>query len=211
MKALSVLLVCGFLAGFMPGIVPAVSPLVTGYEDLHLAVTKDCGDGKTFTKLGASWKSFPVTYNISASAENGAAIKKAFATFEAQEHPAGTFFSEQDNSGRNIDVSFAPIDGASGVLARTSYTYNRATKAFVEVNIVFDSAENWANGADLSCSSQGPWIDVEAVAAHELGHGVGCGHSSSSTALTLYPYYSSGATHQRTLATGDAKCVDALY
>ena len=211
MKVLSVLLVCGFLAGFVPGIVPAISPLVTEHEDLHQGVTKDCGDGKTFTKLGASWKTFPVTYHIAASGDNAAAITRAFATFEAQEHPKGPFFSQQGSSGQNIDVSFAPIDGPSGVLARTSYSYYRQTKAFVEVNIVFDSAENWANYAGIFCGSQGSGIDVEAVATHELGHGVGCGHSSSSTALTMYPYYSSGATHQRTLATGDAKCVDALY
>jgi len=76
MKVLSVLLVCGFLAGFVPGIVPAISPLVTEHEDLHQGVTKDCGDGKTFTKLGASWKTFPVTYHIAASGDNAAAILK---------------------------------------------------------------------------------------------------------------------------------------
>jgi len=76
---------------------------------------------------------------------------------------------------------------------------------------VFDSAESWTVYPTITCSSQGNGVDVEAVMSHELGHGIGLAHSSSSTALTMYPYYSMGATHQRTLATGDAKGVQSLY
>lgn len=187
-------------------------PFAVFQEDLHLGVSTDCGDGQTFTKLGVKWTSFPVSVNIaSPDAASGDAIRRALATYEALEHPSGTFFIEQASSGAGIDVSFAPIDGALGTLARTQIWYNRFTKAIVEVNIVFDSAEAWVVFAAVVCGSQGDGIDVEAVAAHELGHGVGLGHSSSSTALTMYPYYSLGATKQRTLATGDAKGVAAVY
>jgi len=189
----------------------AATAVASDVEELHGGVTKDCGDGKTGSKLGAKWLSFPVTTSISAPNGYVAAIRAAFATWDAEEHPAGPFFSEQAASGQNIDVSFAPIDGPSNVLARTSYSYNRFTKGFIEVNIVFDSAEAWTVYPGISCSPQGNGIDVEAVAAHEIGHAVGLGHSSSSSALTMYPYYSSGATHQRTLATGDAKTFDSLY
>lgn len=193
-------------------ITAAIPDLQLAQEDLHLGVTIDCGDGKTFTKLGVKWTSFPVTYSISAPDVNSeAAIDRGFATYEALEHPAGQLFSKQAGSGQGIDVSFAPIDGALGILAQTRIWYNVVTKAIVEVNIVFDSAESWAVFPALACGSQGEGIDVEAVAAHELGHGVGLGHSSSSTALTMYPFYSLGATKQRTLATGDVKGVSAIY
>jgi hypothetical protein len=212
MRFLTAVLVALLAALFVLAVLPAAPALAYGQEDLHGGVTKDCGDGKTYTKLGPKWKTFPVTYSIDASdGTHEAAMNRGFATFEALEHPAGTFFQERTGQGQNIDVSFAAIDGAGNVLARTSYWYNRFTRAFVEVNIVFDSAENWAVYSGITCSSQGNGIDVEAVMAHELGHGVGLGHSSSSTALTLYPYYSPGATHQRTLATGDVKGVQNLY
>jgi len=191
---------------------PPALVVATEVENLHLGVTKDCGDGKTYTKLGPKWGSFPVSYSVTpASGANADAIRRGFVTWDAEEHPAGAFYTEQSGSGQNIDVSFGPIDGSGGTLAQTSYSYNRFTKKFIEVNIVFDSAESWANYAGLSCSSQGSGVDVEAVAVHEIGHGNGIGHSSSSTALSLYPFYGSGATHQRTLATGDAKGLDALY
>ena len=195
----------------IPAAAPVGEALAFGQEDLHQGVTKDCGDGKTFTKLGPKWRTFPVTYYVGADGETYGAMDRAFDTFEAQEHPAGTFFAERFTTDQNIDVTFGAIDGPGNVLARTSYWYNRYTKTFVEVNILFDSAESWTVYPGITCSSQGSGIDVEAVMAHELGHGIGLGHSSSSTALTMYPYYSQGATHQRTLATGDAKGVQSLY
>jgi len=198
-------------AVFLPAAL-AASAVVTESEDLHQRGTPDCGDGKTSSKLGAKWLSFPVTTNTSSTNDTWTtAIRAAFATWDAQEHPPGPFFSERGSAGQDIDVSFAPIDGPSNVLARTSYSYNRFTREFIEVNIVFDSAEAWTVYEGITCYSQGSGIDVEAVAAHEIGHAVGLGHSSSSTALTMYPYYGSGATHQRTLATGDAKGFDNLY
>jgi hypothetical protein len=212
MRLLTAALVVLFAALFVLTAVPAAPALGYGVEDLHGGVAKDCGDGKTYSKLGPKWKTFPVTYSIEApDGTKAAAVNRAFATFEALEHPAGVLFQERTGQGQKIDVSFAAIDGSGNVLARTSYWYNRFTREFVEVNIVFDSAEDWVVYDGVTCSSQGNGIDVEAVSAHELGHGVGLGHSSSSSALTMYPYYSPGATHQRTLATGDVKGVANLY
>ncbi len=211
MRFLTAVFVALLAALFVLAMLPAAPALAYGQEDLHGGVTKDCGDGKTYTKLGPKWKAFPVTYSIGASGDEYTAMENAFNTYDALDHPAGTFFTEGPGPGQNIDVTFAPIDGAGNVLARTSYSYNRFTRAFVEVNIVFDDAEDWAVYGAITCSSQGNGIDVEAVMAHELGHGVGLGHSSSSTALTMYPYYSPGATHQRTLATGEVKGVQNLY
>ncbi len=185
------------------------SALTVEEEFLHAGVSTDCGDGKTFTKLGPRWTSFPVGYSVSApNADFAAAIERAFTTYEDIDHPTGQFFV---SGGTQIEVSFAPIDGPLGILAQTQIWYNRITKAMVEVNIIFDSDESWAVFPTLACDSQGTGIDVEAVAAHELGHGVGLGHSSSSAALTMYPYYSLGATKQRTLATGDVKGVSFIY
>jgi hypothetical protein len=56
--------------------------------------------------------------------------------------------------------------------------------------------------------------DLQSIAAHEMGHGYGMGHSDTSTAsrcLTVYPYATLGATHGRTLGDGDILGIQARY
>jgi len=56
--------------------------------------------------------------------------------------------------------------------------------------------------------------DLQSIAAHEMGHGFGMGHSDTSTAsrcLTVYPYATLGATHGRTLGDGDILGIQARY
>ena len=56
--------------------------------------------------------------------------------------------------------------------------------------------------------------DAQSIAAHEMGHGFGMGHSDTSTAskcLTVYPYATLGATHGRTLGDGDILGIRARY
>jgi len=115
------LLVVLLLIATIPAMVPAAPSLAFGQEDLHIGVTKDCGDGKTFSKLGPKWRSFPVSYYIGAEGEKKGAMNAAFDTYEDQEHPAGPFFAEKTTTGQNIDVTFGAIDGPGNVLARTSY------------------------------------------------------------------------------------------
>ena len=48
--------------------------------------------------------------------------------------------------------------------------------------------------------------DLQSIAAHEMGHGYGMGHSDTSTAskcLTVYPYATLNSAHGRTLGDGD--------
>lgn len=56
--------------------------------------------------------------------------------------------------------------------------------------------------------------DLQSIAAHEMGHGYGIGHSDTSTAskcLTVYPYATLGATHGRTLGDGDIISIQNRY
>ncbi|HUR69917.1 MAG TPA: matrixin family metalloprotease [Candidatus Thermoplasmatota archaeon] len=54
--------------------------------------------------------------------------------------------------------------------------------------------------------------DLQSIAAHEMGHGYGMGHSDTSTAsqcLTVYPYATLGSAHGRTLGDGDILGIQA--
>jgi len=189
----------------------------------------DCGpNSNSFKAMRAKWKSFPVSFSISAEGlsqdvnadgfvdANDAfaaeqSVLNGFAAWDTQDHPVGNLFVP--GTPAKIIVSWGFIDGAGGTLAVASTTYNIVTKAIVSVAVTFDSGDSWRVYSILSCSGQGALFDVENVAAHEIGHAVGLDHvrKSGDIALTMYPYASQGETHKRTLGSGDMKGIDALY
>lgn len=75
-----------------------------------------------------------------------------------------------------------------------------------------DAAYNTRYAFSLTGASN--TYDLQSIAAHEMGHGYGMGHSDTSTAskcLTVYPYATLGATHGRTLGDGDILGIQARY
>jgi len=182
-----------------------------------------CGDGSgKFRTIsgGLRWlsSSFPVSYFIDPAgsgldaASTTSAVVNAFNTWDAQEHPAGTFFTSTSSaSGAEITVAWEGMDGSGGALATASILYNPATKAIVHVDIRFDSGDSWFVSTNPNqCTSVGGSFDIENVAAHEIGHSVGLGHASDSR-LTMYQYASPGETLKRSLGVGDQKGLDKLY
>lgn len=189
----------------------------------------DCGpESSSYKLMRVKWKAFPITYNIDTSGlsqdVNGdsiidlndalaaqQAVMNGIATWDAEEHPAGTIFVQDANA--KVPVIWAYIDGPGGTLAVTSVTYNTATKAIVKAPVTFDTGDLWKTYSQLSCSGQGNSFDIENIGTHELGHVLGLDHTRKTmdTALTMWPYASFGETFKRTLGTGDKKGLDALY
>lgn len=189
---------------------------------IHLGTGTDCGpDSDSYKRWrNLKWFSsdFPVRYQIDASGVTGVdqatakqAVVNAFNTWDAEEHPAGAFFTEASPS--KINVNWGNLDGAGGTLAVTSVTYNVRTGRINRASVTYDSGDPWAVYPSLSCNSQGSAFDIEDVGAHEIGHVIGLAHvgSANDIALTLYPYASLGETLKRTLGTGDKKGIDAIY
>lgn len=182
----------------------------------------DCGpDSRSFKKIGKGkglrWFSFPVAYQIDASGSGidqvlaKQAVVNAFNTWDAEEHPRESLFTEA--SPHNVFVNWAFLDGGGGTLAVASVTYYVRSGQIISGSVTYDSGDSWTVYSGLSCSSQGSAFDIEDIGAHEIGHVIGLGHVSSSmdVAQTMYPYASNGETLKRTLGTGDKRGIDFLY
>ncbi len=176
---------------------------------------------------GITWQHFPVTYNINAKNVNGvneanakAAVKSAFDTWDDQEHGGdsdGKFFKETKKRGQaDIKVGWSFIDGPGGTLAYAITSYYPLSKEIVSVDIVFDSGDSWNTFSSLLCGSQGNGFefDIEDVAAHEIGHGLGFAHvnAAADTKNTEYTFIIFvGETHKRSLAEGEQLGMQILY
>jgi hypothetical protein len=94
-----------------------------------------------------------------------------------------------------------PFDGQNGVLA---HAYYPSAPSPINGDMHFDDAEIWSSS--LRPNAEQP-IDLVTVAAHEIGHAIGLGHSEDKTAL-MYPYYEGS---HRYLSTDDVNGAQFLY
>lgn len=95
--------------------------------------------------------------------------------------------------------------GATSTIAVTYTWYNRKSGYAVEFDMAFNTSYDW------STTGASGAMDVANIAAHEAGHAMGLDHSSSSTALTMYPTAPYGETQKRDLAPGDVAGILARY
>ena len=176
---------------------------------------------------GITWQHFPVTYNINAKNVNGVnaadakkAVKDAFDTWDAEQHGGdsdGKFFRDTKKRGQaDIKVGWSFIDGPGGTLAFAVTSYFPQSKEIVSVDIVFDSGDSWNTFTNLLCGPQGNGseFDIEDVAAHEIGHGLGFAHvnalaDNKNTEYTFIIF--AGETHKRSLAEGERLGMKDLY
>lgn len=96
----------------------------------------------------------------------------------------------------------------AGVIAVTSVWYNPATKAIVEFDIMFDTDWVWGDATIDSTA-----MDLQNIATHELGHGVGLAdvYDTTCSAVTMYGYSGYGETQKRTLEQPDITGLQTLY
>jgi len=78
-----------------------------------------------------------------------------------------------------------------------------------EFDIMFDTDFTWGDADDLEEAV----MDLQNIATHELGHGVGLGdlYNQKTTEETMYGYSTEGETKKRTLHDGDKAGIQFLY
>ena len=96
----------------------------------------------------------------------------------------------------------------AGVIAVTTVWYNPATKAIVEFDMMFDTDWMWGD-ATVNLGA----MDLQNIATHELGHGVGLSdvYETNCSLVTMYGYSDYGETQKRDLAAPDIKGLQTLY
>ena len=105
-------------------------------------------------------------------------------------------------------ISFDDYYSDPDIIGAATVWYNPATKEIVEFDIVFETDYTWGD-ATVNPSV----MDLQSIATHELGHGVGLAdvYEIDCSEVTMYGYSGYGETQKRTLETPDVTGIQALY
>ena len=176
---------------------------------------------KFLTPTKIKWTSLPVSYKINPNNHQGLDeifVKNAIST-SAETWDAATG-KELMNDAYTVDytaaygvqdyknaITFGDYPTA-GVIAVTSVWYNPTTKAIVEFDIMFNTDWTWGD-AIVDTST----MDLQNIATHEFGHGVGLAdvYDSACSAVTMYGYSDYGEIIKRTLENPDITGLLKLY
>jgi len=169
--------------------------------------------------LGGKWKTLPVNYVINpGNPQNLSPVFVTSAISTAAETWDAATSSELFNNAYSVDygvrygiqdyknaIQFGDYSD-NNVIAVTSVWIGR--KTIVEFDILFNTRYAWGDSTKTSGV-----MDLQNIAAHELGHGVGLNdiYSTGCSAVTMYGYSSYGETSKRTLEQPDITGLKSMY
>jgi predicted Zn-dependent protease len=180
--------------------------------------TDPCGEGSNQFATesgGVRWRTFPVTYAIdttNSGVDSNTAMNAVMQTFEEVDKyiPGDAFNLISDFNSAKIKFRWQFIDGQFGQTGFASFSFTTPGLVLTSATITLDSGENWFVSPVHRCNSTGSSLDLQNVAAHELGHAVGLGHVTDNL-LTMYPTSFAGETLRRSLGNGDRAGMSFLY
>jgi hypothetical protein len=173
------------------------------------------GQPMAYVANGPTWGQAQMPYRINpanadlAPAGAVAAVRAGADAWHAQtgafrfDYAGSSTQSTTTNDGTNL-VLFR--NGQSGSAVATTYWWSSGSR-IVDADIIFwDAAFSFFAGSS-GCTGG---FYVEDVAAHEFGHALGLGHSTS-TSATMYAATAACTTQNRTLDVDDISGARALY
>lgn len=99
---------------------------------------------------------------------------------------------------------------SSGTIAVTSIWYYTSTRQIIEFDMKFNTYYKWGN---VDTNMYPYLMDLQDIATHELGHGVGMDdiYINSCSDVTMYGYGNYRETYKRDLAPPDIEGLQSLY
>ena len=179
------------------------------------AVTVFSGDPMAYVASGPTWSQPQTPYYVNAANLDlpGLSTDTAVrAGADAWQQQSGMFrfiyngpSSQTTNTNDGINLVLFR-NASSGSAIATTYWWSSGSR-IIDADIVF-----WDGGFRFFAGSSGcsGGFYIEDIAAHEFGHALGLGHSTSTTA-TMYPSVSSCNTGNRTLDADDIAGARFLY
>lgn len=195
-------------------------------------------DGPTcYGFLGAKWKNLegnPVSYVVDPSFSGLTDDSVATAAFlgaeEWDDWTSAELFSDgspevvgdgswdtDSPDGRN-ELVFADYkqDGVIAVTVIWGYFRGKpSNRRIIEFDILFDVDYTWGDAGDTDEEDLGNTsvMDLQNIAIHELGHGVGLDdlYEDACSEVTMYGYSEEGETKKRTLEGPDITAIQELY
>lgn len=171
-----------------------------------------------------NWQTFPITITLNPNNPQGIPQEQLVSAFSAA---AETW---DDSTYRNIfnniiftdtSVNFGVKDGKNAfvfkdwgnmsIIAGTTYWFDATTLEIREFDILFNTQYPWGDA-----TTTGPDVfimDLQNIATHEIGHGIGIGHADDIACWeqTMYPAATYNEIAKRTLEYGDLTALHTLY
>jgi matrix metalloproteinase-20 (enamelysin) len=173
-------------------------------------------DPRAYTVTGAKWSQGTASYfinpaNLDLAANAVVSAVRAGADAWALQSTAAFAFtyagqtSQTTNTNDAINLVLFRNDASGSAIATTYSWYN--SSGLIDADIVF-----WDGGFQFFTGTTGcsNGFYIEDIAAHEFGHALGLGHSTS-TSATMYPSVSSCSSGNRSLDADDLAGVLAIY
>ncbi|MEO0900428.1 MAG: matrixin family metalloprotease, partial [Bacteroidota bacterium] len=173
-------------------------------------LTRNCGVtdapfGLNFTTTGQRWNRTNLTYRFVSFTPDipQADVRAAITTaFDMWSQVTSLTFSEITAGTPDILLNFV---GSIPGTAAANANWNHIDNLITDSRVTFDDSEMWAFAMPIGTNS----FDLVDFAAHEIGHCLGLGHSSISTAI-MRPSFLSG-TSQRSLDQDDINGIQSIY
>jgi len=186
-----------------------------------------------FLGKGVKWKDLPITYVI--NPDNPYGLSASFvveaiysAAEEWDEHTSAELFEsytldysaevdwESPDYTNELVFGDYPEDGVIAVAIVWGYFYGPPKqREIIEFDIMFDTDFTWGDAGVTSETELGDTdvMDLQNIATHELGHGVGLAdlYADECSEQTMYGYAEFRETKQRTLNVGDIAGFKELY
>lgn len=192
-------------------------------------------NGKTILKaktpscyklLEVKWKTLPISYFIHPELENkvSGAILESTKTWD-DATSKNLFNGYTIDSGANWDIDYPdgkneyslgnyPEEGAIGVtVVWSGVPLGGRGRQIIEYDVMFDTDYNWFDCTQVSCDASNKGMDLQNIATHETGHGLGLAdvYESSCSEVTMFGYSNYGEIQKRTLESPDIAGLQKLY